>query len=175
MRSEDTLEAPMMGQRVTWLPDPEGAGDELLRFSFWMRGGASPPPLHVHARQQERLEVISGSVRSLSGGVERVLGPGESIATPAGEAHTVGPAGEDAVEMIVEFRPPLGFKDFVERTFALDRAGHLNANGRGSPLRMASARPHEAEFFLPRVPIGLQRAVLRGLDRLGQSLPGTQR
>ena len=49
--------------------------------------------------------------------------------------------------MIVEFRPALGFERFVERTFALDRAGHLNAKGRGNPLRLATARPHEAEFL----------------------------
>ena len=84
------------------------------------------------------------------------------------------PAGEGVVEMIVEFRPALGFERFVERTFALDRAGHLNAKGRGSPLRLATAGPHEAEFFVPRVPIGLQRAILRALDRLGQRLPGAR-
>ena len=64
---------------------------------------------------------------------------------------------------------------FVERTFALDRAGHLNAKGRGNPLRLATARPHEAEFFVPRVPIGLQRAILRALDRLGRWLAGARR
>jgi quercetin dioxygenase-like cupin family protein len=175
MRLEDTIEAPTMGQRVTWLSNAESKGGELLRFHFWMRGGASPPPLHVHPRQEERIEVVSGSVRSLSGAVERVLGPGQSIATPPGEPHTVGPAGADAVEMIVEFRPALGFEAFVERTFALDRAGYLNAKGRGSPLRMASARPHEAEFFVPRVPIGLQRGLLQVLDRLGRSLPERRR
>lgn len=168
MRGEEPIEAPTMGQRVTWLSDAVSMDGELLRFRFWMRGGASSPPLHIHPRQEERIEVVSGSVRSVSGGVERVLGPGETISTPPGEPHTVGPAGEDAVEMIVEFRPALGFEGFVERTFALDRAGHLNANGRGNPLRMASARPHEAEFFVPRVPIGLQRATLRALDRLGR-------
>ena len=103
-----------------------------------------------------------------------MLGPGGTISTPPGEPHTVGPAGEDAVEMIVEFRPSLGFERFVERTFALDRAGHLNAKGRGNPLRLATARPHEAEFFVPRVPIGLQRAILRALDRLGRWLPGAR-
>jgi quercetin dioxygenase-like cupin family protein len=175
MGDAESIEAPTMGQRVRWLSDSVSTGGEFLRFSFSMRGGASPPPLHVHPRQEERIEVVSGSVLSVSGGVKRVLGPGETVSTPPGEPHTVGPAGEDAVEMIVEFRPPLGFEGFVERTFALDRAGYLNAKGRGSPLRMASARPHEAEFFLPRVPIGLQRAVLRGLDRLGRSLGGTRR
>jgi len=59
-------------------------------------------------RQEERIQVVSGSVLSVSGGVQRVLGPGEIIASPPGVAHTVGPAGGNAVEMIVEFRPPLG-------------------------------------------------------------------
>jgi mannose-6-phosphate isomerase-like protein (cupin superfamily) len=161
-----------MGQKITWLSNTVSTGGALLRFSFWMRGDASPPPLHVHPRQEERIEVVSGSVLSRSGGVERVLGPGETVSTPPGEPHTVGPAGADAVEMIVEFRPSLGFERFAERMFALDRAGYLNAKGRGSPLRVATARPHEAEFFLPRVPIALQRAVLRALDRLGRRLPG---
>src|SRR3954454_10234288 len=174
MRREETIEAPTMGQRVTCLSDTMSTGGELLRFAFWMRGGASSPPLHVHPRQEERIEVVNGSVRSVSGGGERALGPGDTISTPPGEPHTIGPAGEDAVEMIVEFRPALGFEGFIERTFALDRAGHLNAKGRGSPLRLATARPHEAEFFVPRVPIGLQRAILRALDRVAQWLPGAQ-
>src|SRR3954470_19472266 len=110
MRSEETIEAPTKGPRITCLSDTASTGGELLRFNFWMRGDASPPPLHVHPRQEERIEVISGSVLSVSGGVERALGPGETITTPPGEPHTVGPAGEDAVEMIVEFRPSLGFK-----------------------------------------------------------------
>ena len=87
-----------------------------------------------------------------------------------GELHTVGPAGETAVDMVVEIRPALGFEEFVERMFALDRAGHLTANGQGTPLRVATARPHDAEFFVARVSIGLQRAVLRALDWLGRRL-----
>src|SRR6478672_5636457 len=75
MRPEETIEAPTMGQRVTCLSNTVSTGGALLRFSFWMRGDASPPPLHVHPRQEERIEVVSGSVLSRSGGVERVLGP----------------------------------------------------------------------------------------------------
>jgi hypothetical protein len=72
--------------------------------------------------------------------------------------------------MVVEFRPALGFEAFAERTFALDRAGRLNAKGQGNPLRLATARPHDAEFYLPRISVGLQRAVLRALDRLARRL-----
>ena len=102
-------------------------------------------------------------MRSISAGVERVLSAGETVASRPGELHTVGPAGETAVEMVVEIRPALGFEEFVERMFALDRAGRLNAKGQGNPLRVATARPHDAEFYFPRVSIGLQRAVLRAL------------
>ena len=91
-------------------------------------------------------------MRSISAGVERVLSAGETVVTPPGDLHTVGPAGETDIEMIVEFRPALGFEEFVERTFALDRAGHLNVKGQGNPLRVATARPHDAEFFLARAP-----------------------
>jgi mannose-6-phosphate isomerase-like protein (cupin superfamily) len=178
MHPEETIEAPTMGQRVTCLSNTTSTGGELLRFRFWMRGGAAAPPLHIHPRQAERVEVVSGSVRSVSGGFERVLGLGETVTTPPGEPHTVGPAGADAVEMIVEFRPALRFEAFIERTFALDRAGHLNANGRGNPLRAATTRPHEAEFFVPRVPVRLQRAILRALDALdalGRRLYGAGR
>jgi mannose-6-phosphate isomerase-like protein (cupin superfamily) len=170
MQAGETIEAPTMGQRVTCLSNTVSSGGELLRFAFWMRGGATPPPLHVHPRQEERIEVVNGSIRSISAGVERVLGPGDTVSSPPGEPHTVGPAGDAAVEMIVEFRPALGFEEFIERTFALDRAGYLNAMGRGNPLRLATARPHEAEFFVPRVPVGLQRVMLRALDRLGRRL-----
>src|SRR3954453_8257013 len=117
MRPDETIEAPTMGQRITFLSDAVNTGGELLRFTFWMRGDASPPPLHVHPRQEERIEVVSGAVLSISGGGRRVLGPGDTICTPAGEPHTVGPAGQDAVEIIVEFRPSLGFERFAERTF----------------------------------------------------------
>jgi hypothetical protein len=82
MRPEETIEAPTMGQRIMCLSNTASTGGQLLRFNFWMRGDASPPPLHVHPRQEERIEVVSGSVLSVSGGVRRVLGPGGTISSP---------------------------------------------------------------------------------------------
>src|SRR3954454_18559889 len=137
-----------------------------------MHGGATPPPMHVHPHQEERITVVSGSVRSKSGAADRVLSPGGTVVSPPGEPHTVGPAGNEDVEMLAELRPALTYELFIERSFALDRAGHVNAKGRGNPLRMATARPHEAEFFLPGIPITLQRGLPRVLDWLGRRLPG---
>jgi mannose-6-phosphate isomerase-like protein (cupin superfamily) len=172
MHPGETVGAPNMGMRVTCRESAASSGGELLSFDIWMRGGATPPPMHVHPHQEERITVVSGSVRSSSGGADRVLSPGDTVVSPPGESHTVGPAGNEDVEMVAELRPALNYEEFIERSFALDRAGHVNAKGRGNPLRMATAKPHEAEFFLPRIPIGLQRALLRALDGLGRRLPG---
>lgn len=170
MRPGETIEAPHMGMRVT-LREPSSPGNQgKLVFDLWMRGGATPPPMHIHPHQEERIRVIRGLVRSRSGPADRVLSPEETVVSPAGEPHTVGPAGDEDVEMVAELSPPLGYEGFIERSFALDRAGHINAKGRGNPLRMATARPHDAEFFVSGVPLGLQRAALRATEQLAHWL-----
>jgi mannose-6-phosphate isomerase-like protein (cupin superfamily) len=133
MRPGETIEAPNMGMRVTCRQSAASSGGELLSFEFWMRSGATPPPMHAHPHQEERITVVSGSVRSRSGAAHRVLSPGDTVVSPPGESHTVGPAGNEDVEMLAELRPALAYEQFIERSFALDRAGHVNAKGRGNP------------------------------------------
>jgi mannose-6-phosphate isomerase-like protein (cupin superfamily) len=166
----ETIEAPNMGMRVRCRENAASTRGESVGFDLWMRGGATPPPVHIHPHQEERLTVVSGSVRSRSGGADRVLSPGESVVSPPGEAHTVGPAGIEDVEIIAELRPALSYERFIERSFALDRAGYVNAKGGGNPLRLATAGAREAEFFLPRLPLGLQRTMLSAMERLAHWL-----
>ena len=170
MHPGETIEAPTMGMRVTCHENGASSQGELLSFAFWMRGDATPPPMHVHPNQEERITVRSGSVRSRSGGIDRVLSPGDTVVSPPGEPHTVGPAGDDDVEIVAELRPALNYEGFIERTFALDRAGYINAKGRGNPLRMATAGAREAEFFVPRVPLGFQRTVLGAMEGLAHRI-----
>jgi mannose-6-phosphate isomerase-like protein (cupin superfamily) len=166
----ETIEAPHMGMRVTCRESAASSGGAVFGFTLWMRGGATHPPMHVHPHQEERIAVIAGAVKSRSGDDVRILASGDSVASPPGEPHTVGPAGDEDVEMVAELRPALDYERFVERSFALDRAGHMNAKGRGNPLRLATAGARQAEFFLPRVPVGSQRAILAAMERLAHRL-----
>src|SRR5262245_48455101 len=168
MRPGETIEAPHMGMRVTCRENAASSRGEVLSFDLWMRGSSTPPPMHVHPRQEERITVISGSVRSRSGDVDRVLTPGDTVVSPPGEPHTVGPAGDEDAEMLAELRPALDYEHFVERVCALDKAGYINAKGRGNPLRLATAGGRHAEFFLPRIPTGVQRTVEAGMERLAR-------
>jgi hypothetical protein len=68
--------------------------------------------------------------------------------------------------MAAELRPAMNYERFIERTFALDRAGYINSKGRGNPLRLATAGAREAEFFVARVPLGVQRTVLGAMEGL---------
>jgi mannose-6-phosphate isomerase-like protein (cupin superfamily) len=166
----ETIEAPNMGMRVTCRENADSSGGQILSFDLWMRGGAAHPPMHVHPHQEERITVSSGSVRARSGGTDRVLSPGDKVVSPPGEPHTVGPAGDEDIVMVAELRPALDYERFIERSFALDRAGHINAKGRGNPLRMATAGAREAEFFLPRVPLNVQGVLMAMMERLAGRL-----
>jgi mannose-6-phosphate isomerase-like protein (cupin superfamily) len=95
MRIGETIEALNMGMRLT-CRDRTPA----LKFDLWMRGDAAPIPMHVHPRQEERVTVVRGSVRSRTGNIDRVLKAGDVVVSPAGEAHTVGPAADEEVEML---------------------------------------------------------------------------
>jgi quercetin dioxygenase-like cupin family protein len=161
MRTGETIEAPNMGMRLTCRENTPA-----LKFELWMRGDAAPIPMHVHPHQEERITVVRGSVRSRSGKINSVLEPGDVVVSPPGEAHTVGPATDEEVEMLAELSPALGYEQFMERSFALDRAGYVNKKGRGNPLRLATAKPHEAEFFVAGAPPALQRALLIAVDRV---------
>ena len=166
----ETTEALNMGMRVTCRESAASSGRSSA--STGMRSGATPPPMHVHPHQEERITVVSGSVRSRSGAADRVLSPGDTVVSPPGEPHTVGPAGNEDVEMVAELRPALSLRAIHRAQLRAGPGRPRERQGRGNPLRMATAKPHEAEFFLPRIPITLQRALLRAIDWLGRRLPG---
>jgi hypothetical protein len=146
-----------MGLRLTW----RDVAADVLAFDLVMRAGAAVIPVHVHPHQEERITVLSGVVRSRSGGREQLLHVGDSVVSPPGEAHTIEPADGGDAEVHAELRPALRYGEFIERSFALDRAGHINARGRANPLRMATTGPAEAEFFIAGPPVGMQKMLLR--------------
>lgn len=166
MRVGGQIESPALGLRVTW----QEVAEDVLAFHLAMRASAPVIPMHVHPHQEERVTVVAGAIRSRSGGRERLLRVGETVVTPAGEAHTIEPADGGDAEVRAELRPALRYGEFIERSFALDRAGHVNAQGRANPLRVALTGPAEAEFFIAGPPLALQKPLLRLLATLGRAL-----
>lgn len=111
------LEHPVRADRVTILVTSEESAGDLFRFEYLAGSVTPPPPDHVHADQDERLEVIEGTLRCRVAGVEHQLGAGESVVIPRGVPHTVwndNPAGSRSLG---EYRPALDAQAMFELEF----------------------------------------------------------
>jgi quercetin dioxygenase-like cupin family protein len=113
------LEHPGLGDRVTVLVTPEESAGALLRIEYLARGVTPPPGDHTHLEQEERVQVVAGTVRCRVGGEDRTLRPGESVTIPCGTPHAVwneDPSGSCAIG---EFRPALDTLATLEAHFAV--------------------------------------------------------
>ena len=122
---------------------------------------------HVHWDVEERVKVVSGRVAVTISGEERELGPGESAAVPARQAHMVTVTSEEQAVFVVEVAPARDYETLFETLFGLYRDGKLGADGRGNLLQDAVlARRHNG--FLAGPPVFAQRPVLAVLAATGR-------
>src|SRR5215831_16086589 len=110
----ETIENPVTHDRVIFRTTAQDTNGTLLAFEDVLLVGYIRPPEHVHPRQEERFEVISGSLGVRVAGHDQVLSAGKSVAVPPGTPHTIWNAGEGETHLLVEFRPALQTEAFFE-------------------------------------------------------------
>src|SRR3712207_2853899 len=113
-KSGDELVNPVTGLRTVFRKTAQETSGELLQVDWIGEPGWTTGPDHVHPRQEERFEVLSGKLGLRVEGVERVHGTGDVIVAPAGAPHAAWNAGDDEVHGLVDFTPALR----TERAFA---------------------------------------------------------
>jgi mannose-6-phosphate isomerase-like protein (cupin superfamily) len=164
----DTIVNPVTGYTITFLE----ASEALFRFREVALPSTYGPALHVHPLQEERFEVIRGSVEFVMGSQKIVCGPGESVSVPAGIAHTFKNAADKECEMFGEYRPglPDHSRRFFEVYFGLARAGLTDLKGLPSIWQIAVEMPTMSDHVrLASPPWAVQRlvlALLRPIARL---------
>ncbi len=165
-----TLENPVTGERFTFTHTAASTGGELLAFDFALKPGGSVPIPHVHPIQTERFEVVAGRMRFRIGLRTRIAGPGDVIEVAPGVAHSFANAGDGEAKLRVEVRPALQMEEMFAEVIAMAQAGRMNR--RGMPrnvLELASlARRYDQEAHAPLLSVGVQRALLAPLVRLGR-------
>jgi quercetin dioxygenase-like cupin family protein len=92
----------------------ETAG-ELLEMEATYGGTGQLPPEHIHPRQNERFEVLDGTMRTIIGGTKRRYGPGETFEVPAGTPHQM--TAEGPARLRWEVRPALRTAEFFQRLY----------------------------------------------------------
>jgi mannose-6-phosphate isomerase-like protein (cupin superfamily) len=163
------IENSVTHDRVVFRVTAQETNGALLEFDDFLLVGYISPPEHVHPRQQERFEVLSGSLGVRISGREQVLRVGESVVVPAGKPHTIWNAGEDETHLLVGFQPALQTEAFFETMFALARDGKTDGQGKPSVMQFA-AGASTYDMYPTRPAIALQKAVFAVLGPLARAL-----
>jgi quercetin dioxygenase-like cupin family protein len=161
-KAGDLIENPATRERITFLNTTQETNGELLRFEYVLPPGFTIPE-HVHPYQEERHEVLSGTLRGRVGGQERDYGEGERVVGPAGVPHAwQNPSSDEELRFVSELRPPLMFETILETTFGLARAGKTTKQGiPKDPLQLAVLVDEtRGIFYSSRVPVAVQEAFL---------------
>jgi mannose-6-phosphate isomerase-like protein (cupin superfamily) len=154
----DTIENPVTGERIVFHQTSRETNGEAVVFETFVRPNGFVAAAHVHPKQEERFEIVSGTLGLKVGGEEIVAGPSETLTVPAGTPHRFWNTGDDEVRFRCEVRPALQFEQLLETMFALAADGKTNKKGMPNPLRLAViARAHFDVVRLPFPPAFVQR------------------
>jgi quercetin dioxygenase-like cupin family protein len=163
----DVLENPASGQNLVFHKTTE----ELLEVeAVYTKATPSRPPVHYYPRQEERFEVLSGSVMVRVDGEERRLGAGDTLTVPSETPHAMW-AEEAWARMRWQIRPALETEAFFETMWGLAKSAKTTESGAPNPLRAAVViRAHSEEFRLAGPPWPVQKVVIGMLASVGKLL-----
>ncbi len=161
-KAGDVIENPVTGERITFLKTTQETNGVLLRFEYSLPPGFTIPE-HFHPHQEERHEVLSGTLRGRVAGQERDYAEGERVVGPAGVPHAWrNSSSEQELRIISELRPPLVFETIMETSFGLAQDGKTTKQGiPKNPLQLAVLVDEmRGMFYSSRAPVDVQEAFL---------------
>lgn len=159
-----TIENPVSGERITFLQTSADTDGELLEIELELSADGAVPGAHIHPEQEERFEVIEGTMSFRMGLKKIVAGPGEVVTVPAGRVHAFKHAGDDSARVRVQVRPALQMEQLFETTVALAEDGRTTGKGMPKPLDLALfVREYRREVKAPFPPAPIVRALLAPL------------
>jgi quercetin dioxygenase-like cupin family protein len=172
-RAGDELVNPVTGLRTVFRKTARETSGELLEVDWIGEPGWSTGLDHIHPRQEERFEVLSGKLGLRVEGIERVLSTGETTVAPAGSAHAAWNASsDDEVHVLVDFKPVLRTETAFETLAGLARDGKTNKAGAPrNPLLLALVLHHfEEEIYFVRPPLVIHRVIFGALAKVARLL-----
>jgi len=175
----DVMEYPLTREKVILLETTRDTGGELQRFEYVLPSRFSIPE-HVHPRQEERHEVLSGTLWGRVGGRERSFGEGERAVGPPGVPHAWRNASDrEGLRIVSELRPALHMEILLETSFGVMRAWKTNKMGAPGYLLQLAVLADEVkdDFYFTGVPRPVWNAFMVAsgiLARLGR-MPGYPR
>lgn len=170
-RAGDAIHHPVTRERVIWRRVAADTGGELLQMDFVAEPGGFVAREHVHPKQTERFEVLSGALRMSVDGQERLLRAGDVAVVPPGHRHVWANAGEDEAHFALEFTPALRSETFFETWFGLGKDGKTDGRGMPNLLQLAVIfREFKHEIRAAGIPYPIQLALFAPLALIGRAV-----
>ncbi len=162
--SGEVLTNPVTREKIIFHKTARDTAGELLRADLYLPPGGFVAAEHIHPLQEERFEVISGTLQGRVAGKEISSAPGETVIVPKGIPHVWWNSGNEELHVQVEVRPALRLENFFETFFGLAQDGKVNQKtGLPNLFQMAlimRAFRHELVLAQPPQPV---QTVLFGL------------
>ena len=156
-----TVENPVTGERLTFSETARETGGEYVRFEAVIVPGGTLASAHLHPKQSERFEIVTGKLTMKVGSRKLEANPGDVVVIEPGVPHNFWNKKDETVRMNVEVRPALAIESLLETMYGLAADGKTNRFGMPNPLRLAViADAHFDVVRVPVVPSWLQKAAL---------------
>src|SRR4051794_26429412 len=131
------LENPVTGEKLTFVETAESTGGERVVVDLELVAGGKVPGVHVHPKQEEKFEVLQGTMKFRYGMKKIVAEAGETVVVPAGKVHDFANAGDETAHVRVTISPALKMEEMFETTVALATEGKVMKSGMPKPLELA--------------------------------------
>ena len=131
------LDNPVSGERIIFRRTAADTGGELLEIDLELAPNGHVPGKHVHPEQEERFEVISGTMKFKMGRKTVLAEAGETVTVPPGTPHKFENGGDGTAHVRVQVRPALRMEQLFETAAALAHEGRTNSKGMPKPLDLA--------------------------------------
>jgi len=132
-----TLDNPVSGERITFRRTAADTDGELLEIDLELAPDGHVPGKHVHPVQEERFEVLSGTMKFKMGRKTVVAEAGEVVTVPAGVSHKFENGGDETACVRVQVRPALRMEQLFEAAVELANEGRTTSKGMPKPLDLA--------------------------------------
>ena len=135
MHAGDVIWNPLTGEKAMLVESAEETGGARIVADFVVEeGGFVPGGEHVHDHCDEHFEVRGGQITFAADGEERTLGAGEELTVSAGTFHRWWNPGREEVRVRTRVEPALDFERAIMVVWGLCADGHVDEQGRPSPL-----------------------------------------
>ena len=143
-------------------------GGERVELEITLPPGASGPPPHFHPRQEERWEVLEGTLSVQVDGQWRDLRAGDSATVPAGHVHTLRNRTGETVRVLDVHIPALDFEDYMLDLSRLNQEGKITSlrSPRGLVYLASVLRRHRTTQLTASRPQRIAESALAGVGRL---------